>query len=78
MELVKNILFNIALICGSICVISLLVAGAIKCICIMLNQLEIGNTIKKAIVLFAKSKNPSLENIRPEDVDLSKQRIKRK
>lgn len=78
METTKNILFYTALGAGSICLTCLFIAGAIRCICIMLNQLEIGNTIKKAIVLFAKSKNPSLENIRPEDVDLSKQRIKRK
>lgn len=76
MELVKNILFNITLICGSICSISLLVAGAIRCICIMIDHLQVADTFRKALVLYVKTKNPNLQHIKESDVDLSKRRIK--
>lgn len=75
MELIKNILFYIALGAGSICLISLFIAAAIKCICIMLDHLKVANVLREAIVLYINTKRPDL-SLKENDIDLSKERAK--
>ncbi len=71
-EIIKNVLFYLALISGSIMIICLLIAGIIKCCCILLDQLKVAKVIKEAIILYAKTKN---QDLKIREVDLKKQRI---
>ena len=56
MELIKDILFYIALGTGSICLISLFVAITIRCILIMLDHLKVSNVLREALTLYIKTK----------------------
>ena len=71
-EIFKETLFYIALGTGSVMLISLLIAGIIKCLCILLDQLKVGKIIKEGIILYIKNKNL---NLKVKKVDLKKQGI---
>lgn len=75
-EIIKDILYYISLIIGSIAIISLLIVVTMRCICILLDHLKAGNVIKKALELYIKE-NTKIKKIKAEDVDLSRMGIKR-
>lgn len=75
-EIIKDILYYISLIIGSIAIISLLIVVTMRCICILLDHLKAGNVIKKALKLYIKE-NTKIKKIKAEDVDLSRMGIKR-
>ena len=70
-EIIKQILYYISLTTGSIMLICLLIAGAIKCICILIDHLRIVNVMKEALILYTKTKRPDLK---VKDVDIKKSR----
>lgn len=57
-ELIKNFLFYTAIGAGTIIIICLLTCGTIRGICLLLDHLKIANTLREAIALYIKSKNP--------------------
>lgn len=70
-ELIKQILYYISLCAGSIMLICLLTAGAIRCICILIDHMRIVNVMKEALMLYIKTKRPDLK---VKDVDINKSR----
>ena len=70
-EIIKQILYYVSLSTGSIMLICLLIAGAIRCICIMLDHLRIANVMREALMLYIKTKRPDLKL---KDVDIKKSR----
>ena len=60
-EIIKQILYYVSLSTGSIILICLLIAGAIRCICIMLDHLTIANIMRKALMLYIKTRRPDLK-----------------
>lgn len=68
-ELIKQVLYYISLCTGSIMLICLLIAGTIKCICILINHLRIANVMKEALMLYVKTKRPDLK-IKDTDIKL--------
>lgn len=71
MIIIKEILFYISLICGTVILISLLIAGSIRSLIILLDHLKVGDTIRKALQVYIKSKRPDLK-IESKDVVLKK------
>ena len=56
MELIKNILFYTAIGTGSLSIICLLIAGLIRCICVLLDHLKIANVLRELLALYIKEK----------------------
>lgn len=57
MEVIKDILFYMAVISGSLGLITLLICGVIKGICLLLDHLKVANTLREALALYIKTKN---------------------
>lgn len=57
-ELIKNFLFYTAIGAGTTIIICLLICGTIRVIGLLLDHLKIANTLREAIALYIKSKNP--------------------
>lgn len=70
-EIIKQILYYVSLGTGSIMLICLLIAGTIRCICILIDHFKIVNVMKEALMLYIKSKRPDLK---VKDVDIKKSR----
>lgn len=77
MEFIKEVLFYTALISGSIAFICLCISAIIRCVCILIDHLKVANVMREAIMLYIKTKRPSLE-IKEENINISKSRIERK
>lgn len=60
-ELIKQILYYASLGAGSIMIIFLLIVGAIRCICILLEHLKVANVIREALMLYIKTKQSDLK-----------------
>lgn len=60
-EIIKNVLFIIAEISGTVMLISLFIICSIKLTCIALDHLKVGNMIREALVLYIKLKRPDLK-----------------
>ncbi len=69
--IIKEILYYLVLGSGSIALICLLIAGTIRCICILIDHLKVANVLRKALLLYVKVKNP---NVQVKDVDIGKMR----
>lgn len=69
--IIKEILYYLALGSGSIMLIGLLIAGCLRGVCILIEHLKLANTMREALLLYAKVKNP---NIKVKDVDIKKGR----
>lgn len=70
-ELIKQILYYVLLSAGSFMLICLLIAGIIKCICILIDHLKVANVMREALMLYIKTKRPDLKI---KDVDIKKSR----
>lgn len=76
-EILKNILFTISIISGSLMVISLLIIANIKLICVAIDHLKVGNVIKECLIIYLKQKRPDWK-IKKEDISFEKGRINKK
>ena len=70
-EIIKQILYYVSLSAGSIMLICLLIAGIIRCICILIDHFKIVNVMREALMLYIKTKRPDLK---VKDVDIKKSR----
>lgn len=66
-EILKNFLFYTALGAGTTIIVCLLICGTIRGICLLLDHLKIANTLREALALYIKSKNP---DVRIEEKDI--------
>lgn len=55
-EITKNFLYYMALGCGTVSLIGLLIAGAIRIFCIMLDHLKVGKVLKELLPMYIKEK----------------------
>lgn len=76
-EITKNLLFIASVISGTLMLIGLFIIVTIRLICIAIDHLKVGNVIKECLIIYVKQKRPDLE-IKKEDIDFTKGRIKRK
>lgn len=60
-EIIKEFLYYLSLICGSLTLISLFIIGTIRLICTALDHLRVADTLRKAIKLYIKTNRPDLE-----------------
>ena len=56
MELIKNILFYMAFISGSIGLITLLICGVIRLVCLLVDHLKIANTLRECLRIYIERK----------------------
>lgn len=77
MNIVKEILFWIALICGSISLVCLILCGTWRCICMLLDHSKNANMLR--IIIKDYIKNKTNYNIREADIiNLKKMGIERR
>ena len=72
MEFIKEVLFYIALISGSIAFICLCISAIIRCVCILIDHLKVVNVMKEALQLYIKHKRPDLK-IEDKDIKINKE-----
>ncbi len=75
-EIIKNILYIAAVISGSISLISFFIIATIKMICFAIDSLKVGKIIRECLKIYLKQKRPDL-NIKTEDINFTKERIKK-
>lgn len=67
MEFIKDVLFYVALLSGSIAFICLFISTIIRCVCILIDHLKIANVMREALNLYIKSKR---QDIKLEEKDI--------
>lgn len=75
-EIIKNILYIVSIISGSIMIISLFAIVTIRMICFAIDHLKTGLIIKECLKIYIKQKRPTLK-VETEDIDFTKRRIKK-
>lgn len=75
--IIKEILYWVAFVSGSIALVCLFIAGTIRAICILLDHLKVANVLREALMLYIKTKRPDMQ-IKPEDINISKSRIEKR
>lgn len=73
-EIIKNILFRVALISGSICTILLFLILLYRVILIFIDNMKNANVFRQCLMIYIHRKRPDIK-IELEDIDIQKQGI---
>lgn len=73
-EIIKNILFWIATISGSICLILLFLILVYRVILIFIDNMKNANVFRQCLMIYVHRKRPDIK-IELEDIDIQKQGI---
>lgn len=73
-EIIKNILFGVAVISGSICTILLFLILLYRIILVFINNMRNANVFRQCIMIYIHRKRPDIK-IELEDIDIQKQGI---
>ena len=73
-EIIKDILFTIVLITGSLCVIMILLCALYRCFCIFLDHMKNANVLRKCMMIYIKRKRPDIK-LELEQIDIKRQAI---
>ena len=73
-EVIKNILFGVALISGSICTILLFLILLYRVILIFIDNMKNVNVFRQCLMIYIHRKRPDIK-IELEDIDIHKQGI---
>ncbi len=73
-EIIKNILFGIVLISGSICTILLFLIFLYRVILIFIDNMKNANVFRQCLMIYIHRKRPDIK-IELEDIDIQKQGI---
>lgn len=73
-EIIKNILFGVALISGSICKILLFLILLYRVILIFIDNMKNANVFRQCLMIYIHRKRPDIK-IELEDIDIQKQGI---
>ena len=73
-EIIKNILFGVALISGSICTILLFLILLYRVILIFIDNTKNANVFRQCLMIYIHRKRPDIK-IELEDIDIQKQGI---
>ena len=73
-EIIKNILFGVALISGSICTILLFLILLYRVILIFIDNMKNENVFRQCLMIYIHRKRPDIK-IELEDIDIQKQGI---
>ena len=73
-EIIKNILFGVAVISGSICTILLFLILLYRVILVFIDNMKNANVFRQCIMIYINRKRPDIK-IELEDIDIQKQGI---
>lgn len=73
-EIIKNILFGVALISGSICTILLFLILLYRVILIFIDNMKNANVFRQCLMIYIHRKRPDIK-IELENIDIQKQGI---
>ena len=73
---IKEALFYIALICGSVSLICLFLCGTYRCICLLIDHSKNANMLRKVIKYYIDNKTKF--KVKEEDINLKKMGIERR
>ena len=73
-EIIKNILFGVALISGSICIILLFLILLYRVILVFIDNMKNANVFRQCLMIYIHRKRPDIK-IELEDIDIQKQGI---
>ena len=73
-EIIKNILFGVALVSGSICTILLFLILLYRVILVVIDNMKNANVIRQCLWIYVHRKRPDIK-IELEDIDIQKQGI---
>ncbi len=73
-EIIKNILFGVVLISGSICTILLFLILLYRVILIFIDNMKNANVFRQCLMIYIHRKRPDIK-IELEDIDIQKQGI---
>lgn len=73
-EIIKNILFGIATISGSICLILLFLILVYRVVLIFIDNMKNANVFRKCLMIYIKRNRPDIK-VELEDIDIKRQGI---
>lgn len=73
-EIIKNILFGVAVISGSICTILLFLILLYRVILVFIDNMKNANVFRQCLMIYIHRKRPDIK-IELEDIDIQKQGI---
>lgn len=73
-EIIKNILFLVATISGSICLVLLFLVLVYRVVLIFIDNMKNANVFRKCLMIYIHRKRPDIK-IELEDIDIQKQGI---
>lgn len=73
-EIIKNILFGVALVSGSICIILLFLILLYRVILVFIDNMKNANVMRQCLWIYIHRKRPDIK-IELEDIDIQKQGI---
>lgn len=73
-EIIKNILFGVALVSGSICTILLFLILLYRVILVFIDNMKNANVVRQCFMIYIHRKRPDIK-IELEDIDIQKQGI---
>lgn len=73
-EIIKNILFWVATISGSVCLILLFLVLVYRVILIFIDNMKNANVFRKCLMIYIKRNRPDIK-MELEDIDIKKQGI---
>lgn len=73
-EIIKNILFGVALVSGSICTILLFLILLYRVIHVFIDNMKNANVFRQCLMIYIHRKRPDIK-IELEDIDIQKQGI---
>lgn len=73
-EIIKNILFGVALVSGSICTILLFLILLYRVILVFIDNIKNANVFRQCLMIYIHRKRPDIK-IELEDIDIQKQGI---
>ena len=74
-EIIKNILFGVALVSGSICTILLFLILLYRVILVFIDNMKNANVFRQCLMIYIHRKRPDIK-IELEDIDIQKQGIR--
>lgn len=73
-EMIKNILFGVALISGSICLILLFLILAYRVILVFIDNMKNANVFRQCLMIYIHRKRPDIK-LELKDIDIQKQGV---
>ncbi len=73
-EIIKNILYGVALVSGSICTILLFLILLYRVILVFIDNMKNANVFRQCLMIYIHRKRPDIK-IELEDIDIQKQGI---